>query len=440
MDLPVTRFVAVGDADVAYQVIGDGPLDLLYCFGLGSHLEVAWEVPRNVEFLSRLAAFSRLIFFDRRGTGASDGVSSSTMPTWEEWTEDIAAVLDAAGSKRTAILATLEAGPIAILYAAMHPEAVGALILLNTSARYVEADDYPIGVSFETLDAMLRLIASAWGSLELARLIVPSMADDAETMRLVVQDGTLLSDSAWRRGSVRLHAAQFRCAPCTTLIQAPTLVVQLVRMVSFRSHMVVTWPITSTERPSSSFPAGTRNEPGGGDRSRRVPHGRTPRRRSRAHPDHGALHRHRRLYSTGSIAGRPAVALDPRHPRQSGPRASAALSWERDQHHRRRVRGLLRRSGSGHSLCPGDRRSHREAGCRLRVGLHTGECEVRGDDLGGLAVHIAARVAALAGPGEVLVSGTVKDLVVGSGIEFLERGEHELKGVPGTWKLFAVGV
>ena len=115
MDLPVTRFVAVGDADVAYQVIGDGPSISSIASGLGATSRFVWEVPRNIEFLSRLAAFSRLIFFDRRGTGASDGVSLEPMPTWEEWTEDIAAVLDAAGSKRTAILATLEAGPIAIL-------------------------------------------------------------------------------------------------------------------------------------------------------------------------------------------------------------------------------------------------------------------------------------------------------------------------------------
>jgi pimeloyl-ACP methyl ester carboxylesterase len=164
MDPPETRYVAVGDADVAYQVVGDGPLDLLYCFGLGSHIEVAWEVPRNTEFLTRLAAFSRLIFFDRRGTGASDGVSFKAMPTWGEWTEDIAVVLDAVSSKRTALLATLEAGPIAILYAAMHPETVGALILLNTSARYLEADDYSIGVPSDAVDALVELIASAWGT------------------------------------------------------------------------------------------------------------------------------------------------------------------------------------------------------------------------------------------------------------------------------------
>ena len=224
MDQPETRYVAVGEADVAYQVVGDGPLNLLYCFGLGSHIEVAWEVPRKVEFLTRLAAFSRLIFFDRRGTGASDGVSFKAMPTWEEWTEDIAAVLDAASSKRTAILATLEAGPIAMLDAAMHPETVEALILLNTSARYVEADDYSIGVSSRALNAMLELIASAWGSLELARLIVPSLADDAEYMRLVSK---MERSSATPRGAAAQYddmLRSFDVRRALPLIQAPTLV------------------------------------------------------------------------------------------------------------------------------------------------------------------------------------------------------------------------
>lgn len=122
MDPPETQYVAVGDADVAYQVVGDSSLDLLYCFGLGSHIEMAWDVPRIAEFLNRLAVFSRLVFFDRRGTGASDAVPFKAMPTWEEWTEDIAGVLGASGLERTAILATLEAGPIALRYAAMHPK------------------------------------------------------------------------------------------------------------------------------------------------------------------------------------------------------------------------------------------------------------------------------------------------------------------------------
>jgi pimeloyl-ACP methyl ester carboxylesterase len=260
MDTPETRYVAVDEADVAYQVVGNGPLDLLYCFGLGSHIEVAWEVPRNVGFLTRLAAFSRLIFFDRRGTGASDGVSFKTMPTWEEWTEDIAAVLDAANSKRTAILATLEAGPIAILYTAMHPETVGALILLNTSARYLEADDYSIGVPSEAVDGLVELIASTWGTRDLARLIAPSLADDAEHMRLVSK---LERSSATPRGAAAQYdymLRRFDVRHVLSLIQAPTLVLHASENGFFRLRTVVTLPITSTGQSSPSFRAGTREQ------------------------------------------------------------------------------------------------------------------------------------------------------------------------------------
>jgi len=125
----------VGEADVAYQVVGDGPLDLLYFYGIGGHIEYFWDVPDSAEFLNRLASFSRLIFFDRRGTGASDGLSLSALPTWEEWTEDVRAVLDVAGSERAAIVASLDAGPIAILFAAMNLEGVSALVILYTAAR-----------------------------------------------------------------------------------------------------------------------------------------------------------------------------------------------------------------------------------------------------------------------------------------------------------------
>ena len=136
IELPDTRYVAVGNADVAYMVLGEGETDLLYCYGLGSHLEMLWDVPESAEYLRRLASFSRLVFFDRRGTGASDGIALDAIPTWEEWTEDLMAVLDAVSSERAAILASLDAGLIAIMFAAMHPERVSALILLNTAARY----------------------------------------------------------------------------------------------------------------------------------------------------------------------------------------------------------------------------------------------------------------------------------------------------------------
>src|SRR6516162_9455669 len=177
---PETRFVAVGDADVAYQVLGDGPPDLLFCDGMGSHIDFAWESPAYAEFYNRLASFSRLIMLDPRGTGSSEGISRTAIPTWEESTEDIVAVLGAAGSKRAAILAAMDSGPVAILLAAMHPEMVSALILFNTAARYLQADDYPIGVSPDEVDALVEWLTAVWGTDELTRLANPSMADDAE--------------------------------------------------------------------------------------------------------------------------------------------------------------------------------------------------------------------------------------------------------------------
>ena len=441
MEPPETRYVAVGDADVAYQVAGEGPLDLLYCFGLGSHIEVAWEVPRNVEFLTGLAAFGRLIFFDRRGTGASDGVSFKTMPTWEEWTEDIGAVLHAANSEPTAILATLEAGPIAILYAAMHPEAVCALILLNTSARYIEADDYPIGVSSEAVDALVELTAKTWGSLDLARLIVPSMADDAEHMRLVAK---LERSSATPRAAAAQYdymLRSFDVRDALPLIQAPTLVLHA------RENLFV--PIAHGRYIADHIDGATFIELPGGDT------GTNPEVANEVAEfltgDRPVVEVERILTTVlfTDIVGSTALAASVGDQRWHSV-LDAHDKTVRDQ--LKRYRGKeINTTGDGFvASFDGPARAIRCAQAilgatekldmRLRVGLHTGECEVRDDDLGGLAVHIAARVAGLAGAGDVLVSGTVKDLVVGSGIEFLDRGEHELKGVPGVWKLFAAQV
>lgn len=187
MDTPETKYVAVGDADVAYQVVGDAGPDLLYCYGLGAHLDMAWEEPRAEAFLHRLAAFTRLIVFDRRGTGASDGVPRNASPTWEEWTEDLLAVLDAAGSERAAVFATLDAGPIAILFAAAHPERVSTLILLSTTARYLIGDDYPDGEPPETVDVLVEMIETLWGTTDFMRALSPSMADDPEYLKFVAK-------------------------------------------------------------------------------------------------------------------------------------------------------------------------------------------------------------------------------------------------------------
>ena len=430
----------MGDADVAYQVVGEGPLDLLYCYGLGNHLELAWDVPGIAEFMSGLAAFSRLIFFDRRGTGASDGVPLNAVPTWEAWTEDIVAVLDAVGSKRAAIFADEDGGPMAILFTAMHPDIVSAVILLNTSARYLEADDYPIGVSPEAVDALVELIASAYGTLDFTRLLNPTSADDTERIHLLSR---LIRSSATPRSA----AAQFNyilrsdVRHALPLIQVPTLVLH----VSESPFL----PIAHGRYIADHIDGARFVELPGGDLGL---------------PTDRQLLDEVAEFLTGE---RPVVEADRILTTVlftdivGSTQRVASLGDQRWRSlldaHDRTVRDQLRRfrgreiqtTGDGFvASFDGPARAVRCAqaviettgklGLEVRTGLHTGECDIRGDGLGGLAIHIAARVGALASAGEVLVSETVKDLVVGSGIEFTERGTHELKGVPEARSLFAV--
>ena len=442
MEAPETRYVAVGDADVAYQVVGEGPIDLLYCSGLGGHIELSWDIPVTAEFLTRLAAFSRLILIDRRGTGASDALSRNAMPTWEEWTEDIVAVLDAVGSKRTAILASLDAGPIAILFTAMHPEIVSTLILHNTSARYMVADDYPIGEASEAIDTLIEVVATGWGTPDFFRLANPSLADDPDTLR---------AHSKMARSSVtpRSAAAQYDyilrnqdVRHALPLILAPTLVLQVSEnpRTSIERGRYLAEHIAGAlfvECPAGDISLNSANQ-WAIDEIAEFLTGERP-----------AVEVERILTTIlfSDIVGSTAQAAS------LGDHRWRSLLDAHDKTVReqlRRFRGReINTTGDGFvASFDGPARAIKCAqaiteatgnlGVQVRVGLHTGECEIRGDDLGGLAVHIAARVATLAGTGEVLVSGTVKDLVVGSGIEFAEQGEHELKGVPGSWRLFAV--
>jgi len=444
MEGPETRYVAVGDSDVAYQVVGDGPLDLLYCFGAGSHIEWCWEVPSIAEFFFRLSSFSRLIVFDRRGTGASDGVPRNAIPTWEQWAEDMGAVLDAAGSRQAAILATLDAGPMAILFAAMHPERVSALVLLNTASRYQVAEDYPFGATSDAIDALVELFASAWGSPDLIRLANPDRADDTEYVRLASR---MLRSSATPRSASAQYDYMLRSVDVRQvlpLLQVPTLVlhvresffIPLAHGRFLADHIdgakFIELPGSATAMDTGNmamlieevaeFLTGTRPEV--------------------------EIERVLTTVLFTDIVGSTSKA--------------ASLGDQRWRSlldsHDKTVRGQLHRfrgreintTGDGFvASFDGPARAIRCAqaiadataklGIELRVGLHTGECEVRGEDLGGLAVHIAARIAAIAAPGEVLVSETVKGLIVGSGIPLSERGTHVLKGVPDEWRLFAVG-
>ena len=442
MEAAETRYVAVGDADVAYKALGDGPLDLLYFYGLGNHIEFLWDAPGWYEEIPHLAAFSRLLFMDRRGTGASDGVPRNAIPTWEEWAEDVEAVVDAAGSQRVAIFAVLDAGPIAILFAAMHPERVSALVLLNTTARYLAADDYPIGVSAQAVDVLVKMVSSTWGTPAFIAATSPSRADDAEALHSMARQFRCGTTPRTAAAQLDYMLKNVDVRPALPLIQVPTLVLHVAE------NALV--PIEHGRYLAEHINGATFVELPGADT------GMTP-----------ANYRLLDDVTEFLTGERPMVEIERILTTVlftdivGSTKLAASLGDQRWRNllnaHDRSVREQLRRfrgrevntTGDGFvASFDGPARAircgqeilgaTRMLGIDLRVGLHTGECEVRGDDLGGLAMHTAARVGSLAAPGEVLVSGTVKDLVAGSGIEFVDRGEQELKGVPGSWRLFAV--
>jgi class 3 adenylate cyclase len=363
------------------------------------------------------------------------------MPTWEEWADDVRAVLDAAGSEQAVVIAEVSSAPIGLLFAAFQPERVTGLILANPSARYLRADDYPMGIPPEAVDDVVERFRAAWGTPDLATQVYPSRDDDPE----FAQFGARLMRAS---GTPRSAAAQFRyiiesldAREALPLIRVPTLVLhtkdnpahssQEVRYVADHidgakfvelpgRDQVVTFSAPAVEE-IAEFLTGER-PPVEVDRILTT------------------------LLFT-DIAGSTERAAS------MGDQAWRSLLDTHD----RMVRDQLRRYRGKEINTTGDgfltsfdgparaircalaiNEAIRPLGIDLHLGLHTGECEVRGDDLGGLAVHVAARIGSLARPSEVLVSSTVKDLVAGSGIEFRDRREHDLKGVPGTWTLFSV--
>lgn len=439
----VTRYTAVGDADVAYQVIGDGEVDLLYFYGLGSHLELMRITPGWNEFLARLTAFSRVILFDRRGAGASDGVPRAAVPTAEDWTEDIRAVLDAAEVREAAIIAAVDAGPIAMLFGALHPERVRSLILLNTSARYLLDEDYPIGATPEEVETFIAFIEETWGT--------PGFSSAANPDALTDDAGFLEEAARWARfaATPRSAATQFRyilrdldVRRALPLIQAPTLVLHVADsdIVPVQHGRYIADHISGARfilLPGRSLSM----TPNLGSVLDEISEFLTGERTA---PD---VDRVLTTIVFTDIVGSTERAAE------LGDRRWHALLDAHDSAVREqleRFKGVeVKTTGDGFlasfdgparaiRCCAAVVEAVRSLGLEVRVGVHTGECERRGNDLGGLAVHIASRVGAAAGASEILVSSTVRDLVLGSEIEFEDRGAHSLKGVPGTWDLLAV--
>ena len=434
---PDTLFADGPEGQVAYQVWGSGEFDLLFIPSWLWNIEVMWEEPRIERFLRRLGEFSRVIAFDKRGTGVSDPVPLGALPTLEQWTDDIRVVLNAAQSEKPAIVGNQEGVQMAALFAGLHPERTRALILLDGAARYLRREDYPIGMPEHLLDASAELVFGP----DSVGLWAPSLAADptfpswfAHFRRLAASP--TVSERFYRHGS------QWDVRPALSAISAPTLVMHRADNRYLRAdygrYLAEHIPEARyTELPGadSSFFAGDQNALLGEIEAFLTG--------ARSAPDHDRV--------LATVLFTDVV---------SSTQAAAALGdarWREllDKHDRiaadevSRFRGRLIKSTGDGILATFDGparaircaasigESVRPLGVDIRAGLHAGEVELRGDDIGGIAVHVAARVMGEAGPGEILVSGTVTDLVAGSGIAFTDRGEHELRGLEGRRRLFA---
>ncbi len=435
-----TRYAQSGDLSIAYQLIGDGPIDLMIAPGFVSNVEALAEWPEAAQALERLASFSRLIVFDKREQGLSDRVGRP--PTIEEMVDDMVAVLDAVGSERTAVIGVSEGGAMALMFAASHPERCTHLVIWSGFARMTRAPDYPDGFSPETLRGLGDVMQRGWGGPVAMNIWAPSRVGDAETERQwahLLRTGTSPKSAA---ALIELYE-DLDVRHALPLVSAPTLILHRAedravlpamgryiadhingaRFVEVPGADHVLWTQGTDEilDEIEEFITGTRQA--------------RPAERVLATVMFTDI-----VDSTGHLA-------------RLGDQRWKEVLDRHDDAVRRSVEGLQGRvihtTGDGVlATFDGPARAIQSAlkiraevhglGIEIRAGLHTGECELRGEDVGGMAVHIGARVAALAGAGEVLVSSTVKDLVVGSGTEFEDRGEAELKGVPGEWHLYAV--
>jgi pimeloyl-ACP methyl ester carboxylesterase/class 3 adenylate cyclase len=448
MEAPEVRYARSGDVSIAYSVVGEGPFDLVFVSGwVLSVLESAWEGPA-ADTLSRLASFSRLILFDKRGTGLSDRTTG--IPDLETRMDDIRAVMDAVGSKRAAIMGVSEGGPMTLLFAATYPARTAAAVLYGTGPSNVQAKDYPWGLSPEGAAEKIRVVAEKGGTQEWLderlRTFAPSHAHDEANKRWwrrwVLTSASPGAVLALTRMNVEIDARHTLSA-----ISVPTLVIhpvgdEVVRVEEGR-YMAERIPgAEMVELPGEDHAWWFRPEEIGSEVERFL----------RGIWDRGEwdLVESERILATvlfTDIVGSTARLAE------VGDRRWRELI---QQHHALIRRQLVRFSGREIDTA-GDgffasfdgparaircaraiTEAVRELGLDVRVGLHTGECELLEGKVGGIAVHIGARVAAEAAAGEVLVSSTVKDLVAGSGIEFDERGVVELKGVPGEWRLYSV--
>ena len=437
---PQTRYARNGDVSIAYHVFGDGPIDLLYVPNSFSVAEYLWEHPALARFLARMGTFSRVIMFDRRESGMSDRLGRP--PTLEEQMDDVIAVMDAAGSERAAVYAMLEGGPMAMMFAATHPERCGALVLYATFARTTRAPGYEWAWTAEERAERQAGLHASWGDGSLVEGMAPSYAGDRRLRDWIgaMQRYAMGPAAAASIGEMNMS---LDVRPILPSIRVPTLVMHRrddqgidrrhseyiasaipgarLRMFEGIDNLAFLGDAESLLGEMEEFLTGARGS---------------------SDPD--------RVLATvllSDICGSTVRAAE------MGDSAWRDLLREHHEVAERVVRSfqgrLIKSTGDGvlatfdgpaRGIRAGEAmvENTRDIGLELRVGVHTGEVELLGDDVSGMAVHIAARVMDNAGPGEVVVSSTVRDLVVGSRLVFEDRGTHELRGVPGDWRLWSL--
>jgi len=437
---PETKYARSGDVHIAYQVMGQGPVDLVFVPGFVSHLERHWDNPGYRRLFERISSYARLIRFDKRGTGLSDRTTS--IPTLEQRMDDVRAVMDAAGSSRASLFGFSEGGAMAILFAATYPERTSALVLYGTYAREAWAPDHPWGATAEEYEARIVRRRETWGTGQTFASFTPSQGDNAALLEWWATTERASASPGAVEALMRMNF-QIDVRHVLPAISVPTLVMH-------RKGDPVQ-PLEDGRYLARHIPGAKYVELEGTD------HGP-------AQGNSAAILDEMEEFLTGMRRGTDvervlstvlftdivnatgsAVTLGDARWRDLLEMHNTAMREELARHRSREIDT----AGDGFlAAFDGPARAIRTAaamrdrakriGLEVRAGLHTGECEVIGEKLAGIAVHIGARVAALAGPGEILVSQTVKDLVAGSGVTFADRGTHALKGVPDEWRIYAV--
>jgi class 3 adenylate cyclase len=438
VDVPETKYAKSGNVHIAYQQFGTGSVDLVFVPGWVSHIDLAWEGPTSARFLERLGKFARVVWFDKRGTGLSDKVGD--LPILEVRTDDVRAVMDAVGLERAAIFGVSEGGSMSALFAATYPERTNALVLFGAFACRQRSEDYPWAPTREERESWIRSLEEGWAQQDEIAHLAPSRADDPGFVEWFRRYGRASVSPSAAVALARMNT-EIDIRAVLPTIHVPTLILQRTgdRDVSLgdarylakaipgaklvelpgEDHLVHTGPIDPVLTEVEEFLTG--------------------------HRSHDTVDRVLTTVLFTDLVGSTEVAS------RLGDHAWSELLLR----HHQAVRRELLRFGGREVKTTGDgflatfdgparsvkcavaiRQRLGELGLSVRSGVHTGECEMIAGDVGGLGVHIAARVMALANGGQIVVTGTVRDLTAGSGILYADLGERSLRGVPQTWRLF----